>query len=304
MASEVFSTMEKVNFFDAAAANKRNSLLLIFGMSLLFFFALAVLSYAFRFGLFGLVMGFFFLLFYALIVYFQGDSIILMMSGAKEVPREEQPFLYNVVEGLALAAQIPMPKVYMINDAAPNAFATGRDPKHSSVAVTTGLLSIMKREELEGVLAHEISHIANYDVRFSMIAVVFAGAIAMLADFALRFALFGGGRRDRDRDGGGGIILLLGLVFMILAPLFATFVRLALSRQREYLADANGARMTRYPEGLASALEKISKKPIPTKSATESTASLYFSNPFPNAVFSLMATHPPIEERIKRLRGM
>jgi heat shock protein HtpX len=229
--------------------------------------------------------------------------MILGMSGAKEAKKDEYPFLYNVVEGLAIASNIPMPKLYVIQDPSPNAFATGRDPQHASVAVTSGLLSMLKREELEGVIAHEISHIANFDIRFSMIAVVFVGAIALLGDMAWRMMYLGGGGRGRDR-GGGGILIIIGLLFVILAPIFASLVRFAISRQREYLADANGARMTRYPAGLASALEKIKNAGIPTAGANDTTASLYFSNPFPNKLGFVFATHPPIDERIKRLKGM
>lgn len=294
---------EHISFFDAIEANKRNSVILIAVMFAIFLGAVMAISYIFDLGYCGTAIGFLILLVYAVAVYYQGDRMILAISGAKEVSAKEQPFLYNVVEGLALASQIPMPKVYVVEDPSPNAFATGRDPKHASVAVTTGLLSMMKREELEGVLAHEISHVANYDIRFSMIAVVFVGAIALLGDFAWRSMRFGigGGRRDRE---GGGFIVIIALIFAILAPVFAELVRFAISRQREYLADANGARLTRYPPGLASALDKIRAANIPTKSASDTTAPLYFSNPFPAKLGSVFATHPPIDDRIKRLKAM
>ncbi|MFH0884911.1 MAG: M48 family metallopeptidase [Candidatus Micrarchaeota archaeon] len=293
---------QHISFFDAADANRRNSLILVAAMFFLFMATALAMSYVFDIGLCGPVLGFFALLFYTLVVYFQGDSIILAISGAKEAKREEYPFLYNVVEGLALASQIPMPRLYVIDDPSPNAFATGRDPKHASVAVTTGLLGMMKREELEGVVAHEISHIANFDIRFSMLAVVFVGAIALMGDFTWRMLFYGGsGRRDR---GGGGPLILIALFFVILAPIFAQIVRFALSREREYLADANGARITRYPEGLASALEKIGKAGLPTRAANDTTASLYFSNPFPQKIGFLGSTHPPIDDRVKRLRAM
>lgn len=292
---------QRVSFFDAAAANKRNSVILIAVMFLLFLAVIAAISYIFDVGICGPVLGFLFLLFYTVAVYYQGDKVILAISGAKEATRREYPFLYNVVEGLALASQIPVPKIYVIADESPNAFATGRDPKHASVAVTTGLLKMMKREELEGVIAHEISHVANFDIRFSMMAVVFAGAIALLGEFAWRSMRFGLGGRKK---GGAGILIIIALVFVILAPIFAQLVRFAISRQREYLADANGARLTRYPEGLASALEKIKGAGIPTKAATDTTASLYFSNPFPRKMSFLTATHPPLDDRVKRLRNM
>ncbi len=294
---------EHISFFDAAEANKRNSVILIAAMFFLFMATVAAVSYAFRIGLCGPVLGFFALLFYTLIVFYSGDSIILSMSGAKEAKKGDYPFLYNVVEGLAIASQIPMPKLYVIDDPSPNAFATGRDPKHASVAVTTGLLSMMKREELEGVVAHEISHVANFDIRFSMIAIVFVGAIALLGNFAWRMmgvGFGGGGRRDK----GGGALILIALFFVILSPIFAQLVRFAISRQREYLADANGARLTRYPAGLASALEKIKTAGLPTRAANDTTASLYFSNPFPNKMGFLGSTHPPIDDRIKRLKAM
>ncbi|MEW6748401.1 MAG: M48 family metalloprotease [Candidatus Micrarchaeota archaeon] len=292
---------EKISFFDAIDANKRNTYILIGAMFAIFLGLIWSVSYIFDLGYCGPAMGFLFLLVYTIIVYFQGDSVILALSGAREAKKQEYPFYYNVAEGLAIASQIPMPKLYVIEDPSPNAFATGRDPQHASVAVTTGLLSMMKKEELEGVIAHEISHIANYDIRFSMMAVVFAGAIALLGEFAWRAMFYGGSNR---REKGGGAMMLIALVFVILAPIFSQIVRFAISRQREYLADANGARLTRYPEGLASALEKIKNASIPTKAANDTTASLYFSNPFPQKIGFLGSTHPPIEDRIKRLRTM
>jgi heat shock protein HtpX len=292
--------MEKVSFFDEISANKRNSVILMAVMFVIFLMMISAISYIFDAGICGPVLGFIVLLVYAVTAFYSGDKIILKMTGAKEVKREDQPFLFNVVEGLALASQIPMPKVYVIEDQAPNAFATGRDPEHASVAVTTGLLKMMKREELEGVIAHEISHVANFDIRFMMIAIVFVGAIALLGDFVWRMLFYGGGRRSK---GGGGLVLI-GLVFVILAPIFAQLVRFAISRQREFLADANGARLTRYPEGLASALEKIKSADLPTKAANDTTASLFFSNPFPHKIGFLGSTHPPMDKRIGRLRKM
>jgi heat shock protein HtpX len=292
--------MAKVSFFDEIAANKRNSVILMVVMFIIFLMMISAISYTFDIGICGPVLGFVVLILYATTVFYSGDKIILSMTGAKEVKRKDYPFLYNVVEGLALASQIPVPKIYVIDDNSPNAFATGRDPKHASVAVTKGLLSSLKREELEGVIAHEISHIANFDIRFTMIAIVFVGAIALLGDFAWRMLFYGGGRKSK---GGGGLVLL-GLVFVILAPIFAQLVRFAISRQREFLADANGARLTRYPEGLASALEKIKTANIPTKAANDTTASLFFSNPFPHKIGFLGSTHPPIDKRISRLRSM
>ncbi len=292
---------QKTSFFDAIDSNKLKSLLLILVMSFLFFILIYLVSYMLDFGLAGIILGAFGLVFYAGISYFAGDKIILSLSRAKKVERKDYPYLYDTVEGLTGAAQLPMPQIYVMEDDSPNAFATGRDPQHASVAVTTGLLKIMNRQELEGVIAHEISHVGNYDIRFMMIAVVFAGAIALVSNVMLRSFLFSG-RRD-DRRGGGGLAVI-AIIFAILAPIFATLIRLAISRQREYLADANGARMTRYPEGLASALEKIGKVNRPVATATDATASLYFSNPLKSSFLSFLSTHPPIEERIKRLRGM
>src|SRR5208283_3578541 len=262
---------EHISFFDAIEANKRNSILLIVLMGIVFILVVAAISYIFDIGLIGPILGVIVLFIYTLIVFYSGDSVILSLSSAKEARKEDFPFLFETVEGLALASQIPTPKIYVINDQSPNAFATGRDPKHASIAVTTGLLSIMNHEELEGVIAHEMSHIGNYDIRFAMIAVVFLGAIAIIAAFTWRMAFLGGvggGRRDRRGGEMNIIIILIALVFVILAPIFVQLVQLALSRQREYLADANGARMTRYPEGLASALEKIKNVNLPTKEAT------------------------------------
>lgn len=296
---------EHVSFFDAAEANKRNTIIFLAVMFVIFLVFITAISYIL--GLppqCGLVGGFLFLLVYTVVVFYQGDKVLLSLSGAREVTAKDQPFLYNVVEGLAIASSIPVPKLYVIDDPSPNAFATGRDPQHASVAVTTGLLSMMNHEELEGVVAHEMSHVANFDIRYGMIAIVFAGAIALIGEFAFRSMWLGfrggGGRR---RGGGAGILLLMALVFIILAPIFAQFVRFAISREREYLADANGAKLTRYPPGLASALEKIKNANIPTKAASDTTASLFFANPFPGK-FSLFATHPDIDDRIKRLKAM
>ncbi|MFH1520731.1 MAG: M48 family metallopeptidase [Candidatus Micrarchaeota archaeon] len=295
--------MTKINFFDAAEQNKRNSLILVAAMFFVFLLVILILTVIFKLGICAPVLGGFVLLIYSVLVYYRGDSMILAMSGAKEAKRSDYPFLYNVVEGLALASGIPMPKLYIITDKSPNAFATGRDPQHASVAVTTGLLSILKREELEGVIAHEISHIANYDIRFSMFAIIFVGAIALIGEFAWRFVFLGFGGHGK-RGSGHVFLILIGLVFIILAPIFVQILRLALSREREYLADATGARLTRYPEGLASALQKIKSAHLPTKNANDTTASLFFSNPFPDKIGFLGSTHPPIEGRIKRLRSM
>lgn len=237
--------------------------------------------------------------------------MILKMTGARPVTKQEFPYLFHTLEGLAIAAGIPTPKAYVIEDTALNAFATGKDPEHASVTVTTGLLKVMNRQELEGVVAHEMSHIKNYDVRFMMLAVVLVGLVTLLSDFILRSFLWGCHGSKRDDRGGGNIQLLfiaLGLLFAVLAPLIGYMIKLAISRKREFMADANAAVLTRYPPGLASALEKISKDPDPlVDKANKATAHLFISTPFRNKhgfVTNLFATHPPIEERINRLKEM
>ena len=229
------------------------------------------------------------------------------MSGAKPVLREEYFDLWNIVENLSITAGLPMPKLYVVHDAAPNAFATGRNKEHAAVAVTTGLLEVLDRSELEGVIAHELSHIGNRDILISTVAVVLAGFIALLSNMFLRMGLFG--RRDRDSRA-GGVIAIVGIVLAILSPIAATMIRLSISRKREFLADASGALLTRYPEGLARALEKISRYSRPMEKATDATAHLYISNPFGakselvTGMHKLFQTHPPMEERIKILRGL
>lgn len=243
----------------------------------------------------------------SLVSYYYSDSITLAISQAKEVPRKE-PFLelHRLVENLSITAGLPKPRIYVINDSAPNAFATGRDPKHAAIAVTTGLLDKLDKVELEGVIAHELSHDGNYDIRLMTVVVVLVGVVALLSDFFLRYLWFGGGRRDSD---GGGqlrlILLIIGIAMAILAPIAATLIQLAISRKREYLADASGALLTRYPEGLASALEKISKDPEKLEVANRATAHLYIESPIKGKnISALFSTHPPVEERIKRLRKM
>lgn len=242
----------------------------------------------------------------ALVSYYYSDKISLAVSGAKEAPRQE-PFLefHRVVENLSITAGLPKPKVYIINDPSPNAFATGRDPDHACLAVTTGLLAMMNKNELEGVIAHELSHVGNYDIRLMTIVVVLVGVVALISDFALRWMWFGGGRRDSNESGQGQLILLIvAIAFAILAPLAAALIQLSISRKREYLADASGALLTRYPEGLADALEKISKFDRPLQRANRATAHLYIADPFKKKVSGLFMTHPPVEDRIKKLRAM
>ena len=237
--------------------------------------------------------------------YYYSDQAVLAISGAREAPREQYPYLYNAMEGLAIAAGLPAPRLYLIDDTAPNAFATGRDPQHAAMVVTTGLLDKLDRLELEGVLAHEMSHIQNYDIRLSTLAAILVGLVALLSDWFLRSLRWG--RRRGGRSEGGGALLLLGVALAILAPLFAQLLRLSISRNREYLADASGAMLTRYPEGLASALEKITADPEPLEAANKATAHLYIINPlreWGGWLNGLFNTHPPLEERVRRLRAM
>ncbi len=243
--------------------------------------------------------------------YYYSDRIVLGISRARPASRDEFPHLCNTVEGLAIAAGIPAPKVYVIDDTAMNAFATGRDPAHAAIAVTTGLVSRLNRVELEGVVAHEMSHIKNYDIRLAGMTAVLVGLVALLSDWMLRSVWWGGAARRRKRGRGesdvGGIIVLLGLVLAILAPIAAQLIRFAISRKREFLADADGALLTRYPPGLADALEKIAADTEPLEVANRATAHLYIVDPLKGAgarMASLYSTHPPIEERIARLRAM
>jgi heat shock protein HtpX len=238
--------------------------------------------------------------------YFAGDKLVLAQSHARELTANEEPQLRNIVETLSIGMGIDPPRIYLIDDTAPNAFATGRDPKHASIAVTRGLLDKLDRTETEGVIAHELSHIGNRDIRVMLLVVVLVGTIALLSDWMLRSFAWGGGRRGRDR-GGGGVILIAALVLAILTPIIATLIQLAVSRQREYLADASGALLTRYPPGLASALRKIAADKEALEVANKATASLYIANPLkdaPRALDGLFDTHPPIAERIRRLESM
>ncbi len=244
----------------------------------------------------------FFSIFMSFISYWYSDKIVLAMTGARAIQKKDAPELYNIVENLTIAAGLPMPRIFLVLDKSPNAFATGRDPEHAVVAVTSGILEILDRTELEGVLAHELSHIGNRDMLLSTVAVVLAGFVSLLADFFMRSLWWGRGRDD-NREG-GGLFILIGIVLSILAPIATALIQLAISRKREFLADASGALLTRYPEGLASALEKISKVPIPVSRATPTTAHLWFADPFKKKAMRLFMTHPPVAERIKALRDM
>lgn len=272
------------------------SLLLVIGIGWLLGFYLGDARIFYGFAIFSIVLN--------LIAYWQSDKIALAMSGAKPVSREQNPYLYRMIENLCITAGLPMPKVYLILSAQINAFATGRNPQHAAVAVTQGALEKLQNEELEGVLAHELSHIGNRDILVSTIVVVLAGIISMVADVFLRVSYWGGDDDDRSP-----LIQVLALVAAILAPFAAMLIQLAVSRKREFLADASGALLTRYPEGLANALEKIGHDEIPMRNARTSMAHLFLSNPFKgrgkhNWFTKLFMTHPPLEERIRILRGM
>jgi heat shock protein HtpX len=240
--------------------------------------------------------------------YWFSDTLVIKMTGAVPATKESHQVLWNTVENLAITAGLPMPKVYIVNDPSPNAFATGRDPEHAAVAATTGLLAILNQAELEGVMAHELSHIGNRDMLVSTVAVVLAGFVAILSDFLMRAMMFGGGDRDNKAS---AIFLVLGIVGIILAPFAAQMIQMAISRKREYLADASGALLTRYPEGLASALEKIHAHAVPMQRANNATAHLFIADPFGGdarslrqKISGLFQTHPPAEDRIRILRGM
>ena len=240
---------------------------------------------------------------YALIQYFMASKLAVAMTGAKQIEKKDNPRLWRIVENLAITTGMDMPKVYIVDDPAPNAFATGRDPRHSIVAATTGILDIMNDRELEAVMAHEMSHVKNYDIRVSMIAFGLVSAIGILSDIALRMMWFGGNDRDNNNNA-NPVMLIIGIVVIILAPIMAMLIQLAISRQREYLADASGALTTRDPEGLASALEKLKTSTRPMRRQSQSTAHLFFANPLkPGFLSGLFSTHPPLDDRIARLRN-
>jgi heat shock protein HtpX len=294
---------QRLNVYSAIASNRRRSVLLV----ALFVILVAALGYVLG-ELYAQGAGLFFLPLAAVIAmawaatsYFAGDQIVLGLSRAHEVTEAEQPVLHHIASALAAGAGVPAPRLYVIDDAAPNAFATGRDPRHSSIAVTSGLLAKLDRTELEGVLAHELSHVRNYDIRFMLLVTVLVGIAALLSNFFLRSMWWGG--RGRSRDNAGVILLVVGLVLAIITPIVVQLIRFAVSRQREYLADADGALLTRYPPGLASALRKIANDPQLLKAANRASAPLYIANPFKNAG-RWFDTHPPIEDRIRRLESM
>ena len=293
--------------FNEARNNKIKSVFLMFVFILVIGALGAIIGIFYGNLYFGLIIAVIFSLIYSMIGFYSGGSMILKMSGAKPVTKKEYPYLYHTVEGLSISAGMPTPKAYVIEDSALNAFATGRDPKNASITVTTGLLKAMNRQELEGVVAHEMSHIKNYDIRFMMLTAVLVGIVVLLSDFLLRSFLWGGhgGRRDSKRGGQMALILIaIGFILAILAPIIGELVKLAISRKREFMADASGAILTRYPPGLAGALRKISKDPDPlVDKANKATAHLFISNPFGSKVSNLFSSHPPVEARVKALIG-
>jgi len=298
--------------YEQISRNKWKSIALI-GFFMAFIFALTwFFEYVTGWGKGGLVLAVVVSMTMAAAGYFASDKIVLTISRARPATKDEFPYLYNVVEGLAIAAGLPAPRCYVIDDTAPNAFAAGRKPETAVICVTTGILEKLNRVELEGVIAHEMSHIKNYDVRLQTLVVVMAGIVALLSDWMLRSFMWGGGRRRGGRSrsgsgGAGGILILVGLALAVLSPFIATIIQLAVSRKREFLADASGAMLTRYPAGLASALRKISADTEPLEAANKATAHLYIVNPLKNikgGVNKLFSTHPPIEERIAALEKM
>ncbi|KKS34189.1 MAG: Protease HtpX-like protein [Parcubacteria group bacterium GW2011_GWC2_42_12] len=281
-----------------------------------FFIAIIVIGYVFSYAMDDQAILYFAVIFSVVasfVSYWWSDKMVLAMSGAREIDHDSNRELYHIVENLCITAGLPTPKIYIINDTAPNAFATGRDPKHAVVAVTAGLLSKLEKSELEGVIAHELSHIGNRDILLATLVTVMVGMIVLLADWFRRWSFFGGHRRGDNKGGGqlGLILMIAAIILSILAPLFAYLMQFAISRKREFLADAGGALLTRYPDGLARALEKISADREPLEAANRATAHLYIVSPFKEdethkiGFFTrLFMTHPPVEERIRALRDM
>jgi heat shock protein HtpX len=295
--------------YEQIAANKRKSALIVAGFVLFIFLLAWLFGRLAGMGRAGLIAALVISAGLALISYNSSDKVVLAISRARPVTKEEFPHLVNTVEGLAIAAGVPVPRCYVIDDTAPNAFATGRNPRSAAICVTTGLVSKMNRVELEGVVAHEMSHIKNLDIRLQTIAVVMVGVAALLSDWMMRSFWWGGGRRGggRGKNNAGAILAVVGLILAALSPIIAQLLRLAISRRREFLADASGAMLTRYPAGLASALRKIAADTEPLEAANKATAHLYIVNPLKDvkgAVNRMFSTHPPIEDRIAALERM
>lgn len=301
-----------VNIYENVAKNRRNSTLILLLFVAFITGTVYVMARALGYGPDLVVVAFIVACFGSLVGYYSSDKIILTLSGARPADKRHDFMFYSVTENLAMAARLPMPKLYVIEDTAMNAFSTGRDPSHAVVCATTGLLASLNRTELEGVIAHELSHIRNYDTRLMAIVAVMVGMLALLADWFLRISYFGGRRKSDSRDSGQlqMILFLVGIVLALLSPIIAQLIQLAVSRKREFLADASGVALTKYPEGLADALEKLGKDKEPLEAANKATAHLYIVNPLTNRndavrwFAGLFNTHPPVEERIKMLRAM
>ncbi len=298
-----------MNIYSNISANKKKTWLIM----LLFVALITTLGFVFSKALgygWGLVpVALIFALLSTVGSFYYSDKIVLATSGAEPIEKKDNPELYRIVENLCIGDGLPMPKIYIINDPSPNAFATGRDPNHATVCVTSGLLNIMTKAELEGVIAHELSHVKNFDIRLMAVVAVLVGFVAIMADLFMRNLWFSGRDRDNNNSQAQAVFLIIGIILAILSPIAATLIQLAISRKREFLADASGAYLTRYPEGLASALEKLAKDTTPLRSASNATAHLFIENPFQGKsaktwFASLFDTHPPIEERIKVLRSM
>ncbi len=287
--------------YQQITANKRKSALLITVFITLVIFLGYVIGQATGYGYGGLLVAVAVSLLMTLVSYYSGDKIALATAGAKgPISKEDNPYVYRLVENLCITAGLPVPKIYIIPDQALNAFATGRDPEHASIALTQGIINALENEELEGVIAHELSHIKNFDIRIMTLVIVLVGAVTLLADWFLRWSFFG----RSDERGNNAVFMLVGLVLAILSPLFATLIQLAISRKREFLADASAALLTRYPEGLARALEKIANH-SGVRRVNKATAHLFIASPLSGRTVSrLFSTHPPIEERIRALREM
>lgn len=297
--------------FNEVDANKRKSLFIL----VIFIGLVTLLGYVFGqvsgYGDSLLIFAFLLSVFTSFATFYYSDKIVLAISGAREVPEQENRELHNLVENICIGAGLPKPRIYMIEDSAMNAFATGRDPQHAVVCFTSGIVSKLSRTELEGVVAHELSHVKNFDIRYMALVSVLAGMVTLLADWFLRSLWWGRGRRNSEREGGqlGALMFLVAVVLALLSPLFAMLIQFAVSRKREFLADASGVLITRYPEGLASALEKLAKDKEPLEAANRATEPLYIVNPFHSKevggwLAGLFNTHPPLAERIKILRSM
>jgi len=294
--------------YEQIAANKRKTIILI----VLFFIVVGVIGYLAgvitESGFMYLIIALVYASFTSVIGYFASDKIALSVNGAKEpIEKKDNPYVYRMVENLAITSGLPIPRIYIIDDQTPNAFATGRDPKHASIALTSGIIERLENEELEGVIAHELSHIKNYDIRLMTLVTVLVGTVVLISDYMFSWGFIFGGRRS-DKSSSNGVVALVGIIFLILSPLVAQLIKLTVSRKREFLADASGVLLTRYPEGLARALEKIELHGAKMKRANNATAHLFIANPFSSrklkGISKLFSTHPPIKERVVALRSI